>query len=1289
MPEPDGVIHKLYMERELPPKVAEVARVQGEDPDRTSLLIEELRDMIYEKGDCIPHRIDDDYLIKFLRARFWHVHHAYNLMVRYYAFRDANPEFYESVNPMSLRSLGDDDIISISPYRDQEGRRVICFKFGKWRPSKIPIVDLFRATMLLLEVGSLEPQSQVLGGIGIMDLEGLTLNHAWNLTPAVAQKMLALLATSMPLRTSQIHIVNQGWVFDTAFQIFKPLLTEKMRQRLFFHGTDRASLHKYIDPEALPERYGGTKPEFPYTYWLEHLSRDERVVDELQQLGYVSDPLLEQNTLAAMPEIKAVTKGALPSGKDAVPEDAPAANGPVTLFADQPERTGKINELRKLIQNYDDCNRRCDDLFLCRFLYCCDWNVQEAFVRIGKLIKLKEANPEWFFHKPIATYAELLNRNVKFALDRRDRRGRRVFVTRLGAIDFSSMAVTDLANLDDIWFELMLNELDTLETGVTCLIDMSGYSLKSFRFLTPQNIRIGSAKTDLLPLKNIEFHVVNSSVFMNAAIAILYPMLSKKIKESVRFHYSNWESLHEYIPADILPQEYGGTCGKTFDFKTIHGQVLDRSIEFDKILSYGVRKVATPVPAATAMKTKGAKTKGKHKDADKKKAVVEDAMKLLLVGVLAVCLGQLQAGPVAVPSDGVPATDTRTQFFAEFNNLLNGIAKEALESLTTLEQSTGQQFQSVEDAIQDLEKLYNEKVLKEIESYDGALNELGTKVSPCFVSVPQDIRAIVQAARGKAGQCASQTLARVHGIQKNIEKHIGEGVQRVQEIVAIGKQCLAENSWIGDQINCALQNAPAAVSIVESIVRDAAVIIAQTSREVSALAKDTEQCLAVAVQDAVADFNDMLGQAIFIELIATQTTMSSNDSTPLNSPRKIFGKTATLDNNAMLEYEMNKNLGQLEPDRANAILLQSVHISHRYVKYREKAEKELGETGGELTYTKIRQLRQQLNIYNENHQRALGCRRDDSFLLRFLRAKKFDVEKAFKMMQKYYKMKEEYPEIFKVSPPSEMKFMLEMQIQTMLPKKDEHGRQIYLFRVEKCDPYKIPVDYVFRSNVLALEDAVRSPETQIGGLVVLLDMSGLGFAHARYLSPHLAKKTVEVVQEAFPLRFKAFHVLHEPFYFDAILAVLKPFLKDKIRRRIHLHGHSLSSLHKYVSKDLLPAEYGGNLGPFDNTEWRQTILDNEQYFIDLETYNHLAESGYELGGSNGGDGDAESIDSLQFGDTETEDSEFDEDDRRVLSPKRNARSMQNIEEIFLKNGFDGMAPEVTGANVEKEVEELK
>lgn len=107
---------------------------------------------------------------------------------------------------------------------------------------------------------------------------------------------------------------------------------------------------------------------------------------------------------------------------------------------------------------------------------------------------------------------------------------------------------------------------------------------------------------------------------------------------------------------------------------------------------------------------------------------------------------------------------------------------------------------------------------------------------------------------------------------------------------------------------------------------------------------------------------------------------------------------------------------------------------------------------------------------------------------------------------------------------------------------------------EKCDPAQCPVDKVFRSNVLSLEHAIRRPEVQIGGLVVLLDMAGLTFGHARFLSANLSKRTVEVIQEAFPMRFRAFHILHEPFYMDAILAVLKPFLKEKIRKRVRVAG---------------------------------------------------------------------------------------------------------------------------------------
>lgn len=44
-------------------------------------------------------------------------------------------------------------------------------------------------------------------------------------------------------------------------------------------------------------------------------------------------------------------------------------------------------------------------------------------------------------------------------------------------------------------------------------------------------------------------------------------------------------------------------------------------------------------------------------------------------------------------------------------------------------------------------------------------------------------------------------------------------------------------------------------------------------------------------------------------------------------------------------------------------------------------------------------------------------------------------------------MKKHFPELFKVSPPSELQSLLELQIQHMIPLRDQNGRQVYIFRV--------------------------------------------------------------------------------------------------------------------------------------------------------------------------------------------------------------------------------------------------
>jgi hypothetical protein len=48
----------------------------------------------------------------------------------------------------------------------------------------------------------------------------------------------------------------------------------------------------------------------------------------------------------------------------------------------------------------------------------------------------------------------------------------------LKLVSFSAQAANlnliDLAQLDDLWFEAMLNEIETIENGIVVLVDMSG-----------------------------------------------------------------------------------------------------------------------------------------------------------------------------------------------------------------------------------------------------------------------------------------------------------------------------------------------------------------------------------------------------------------------------------------------------------------------------------------------------------------------------------------------------------------------------------------------------------------------------------------------------------------------------------------------------------------------------------------------------------------------------------------------------------------------------------------------
>ena len=79
----------------------------------------------------------------------------------------------------------------------------------------------------------------------------------------------------------------------------------------------------------------------------------------------------------------------------------------------------------------------------------------------------------------------------------------------------------------------------------------------------------------------------------------------------------------------------------------------------------------------------------------------------------------------------------------------------------------------------------------------------------------------------------------------------------------------------------------------------------------------------------------------------------------------------------------------------------------------------------------------------------LHVRTDDAFLLRFLRAKKFDYDRAFNLLMTHYKMKQNNPELFTNLRPSAVKHVLEAGVTGVLPHRDKDGRRVMVFRPGK------------------------------------------------------------------------------------------------------------------------------------------------------------------------------------------------------------------------------------------------
>lgn len=149
-------------------------------------------------------------------------------------FKRENDSILRNLLPDDEKSsFCDNDIVNVLINRDQLGRRVLIVNVGAvWDPKRVSADQLFRIFYLIHVAAQVEPETQVRGVVVIMDFDGLGMKQVRGLSPTFSRRLLTFIQDAMPLRLKEVHMVNQPYLFNLVWSLFKPFVKEKLNKRV-------------------------------------------------------------------------------------------------------------------------------------------------------------------------------------------------------------------------------------------------------------------------------------------------------------------------------------------------------------------------------------------------------------------------------------------------------------------------------------------------------------------------------------------------------------------------------------------------------------------------------------------------------------------------------------------------------------------------------------------------------------------------------------------------------------------------------------------------------------------------------------------------------------------------------------------------------------------------------------------------------------------------------------------------------------------------------------------------
>ncbi|XP_004283771.1 SEC14-like protein 2 isoform X1 [Orcinus orca] len=212
---------------------------------------------------------------------------------------------------------------------------------------------------------------------------------------------------------------------------------------------------------------------------------------------------------------------------------------------------------------------------------------------------------------------------------------------------------------------------------------------------------------------------------------------------------------------------------------------------------------------------------------------------------------------------------------------------------------------------------------------------------------------------------------------------------------------------------------------------------------------------------------------------------------------------------------------------------------------------------------------------------------DDYFLLRWLRARSFDLQKSEAMLRKHVEVRKQkdIDNIMSWQPPE----VVQQYLSGGMCGYDLDGCPIWYDIIGPLDAKGLLLSATKQDLVktkmrdcelLLRECACQTEKTgnKIETITLIYDCEGLGLKHLWKPAVEAYGEFLCMFEENYPETLKRLFVIKAPKLFPVAYNLIKPFLSEDTRKKIMVLGANWKEvLLKYVSPDQLPVEYGGTM----------------------------------------------------------------------------------------------------------------